>query len=109
MRFIVILPSIKKDNREILNSFGFETLLLDNLTEDEVFDLSLRSLSNVLAPTEAMVLSFIKERECSIIKVKEVVQRFKYDSSYASKLLERLERKQHLERVKRGDISLYSS
>jgi len=106
MRFIVILPSIKKDDREILNSFGIETMLLDDLSKGEVFDSRLRELKNVLTPTEAEVLSFIKERKCSIIAVEEIVQSFEYDSSYASKILERLERKQYLERVKRG-IYLY--
>jgi len=107
MRFIVILPSIKRDNREILNSFGIQTLLLDNLTKGKVdFDMSLRGLTNVLTPTEAEVLSYINTRKCSIITVEEIVQGFEYDSSYASKILERLERKQYLERVKRG-IYLY--
>ncbi|MBD3171229.1 DUF91 domain-containing protein [Candidatus Bathyarchaeota archaeon] len=107
MRYIVILPSIKKENKEILSSFGIKTLLLDNLTKGKVvFDSCLQGLKNILTPTEAEVLSFINERECSIISVDEIVQRFEYDSSYASKLLERLERKQYLERVKRG-IYLY--
>ncbi len=107
MRYIVILQSIERDNRKILNSFGVETLLLDNLTKGEdVFQSSLHGLTNVLTPTEAEVLSFIYERKCSLITVEEIRQGFKYDSSYASKLLERLERKQYLERIKRG-IYLY--
>ncbi len=107
MRFIVILPTIKKETRNILNSFGIETLLLNNLSKDDmVFNSSLHRLTNVLTPTEAEVLSFINERKCSIITVKEIAHSFNYDNSYASKLLERLERKQYLERIKRG-IYLY--
>jgi len=104
IRFIVLTPEISEDTRNILNNFGVETRLFSDLSmgDNKIPDFNLRELRNVLTPLESEALAYINEKKCNIIDVEELSQQFNYASSYASKILERLEKKEYLERIKRG-------
>lgn len=104
MRFILLTEGISEKARDIFEGFGVEVILFGDLsiTEEDVDEFQLEELRNVLTPTESEVLSYIKERDCSVVDVRDVGDYFDVDGGYASKLLERLEKKDYLERIKYG-------
>lgn len=104
MQFIVITPKINKETKNILNNFGIQVKLLSDLSLDDnrLSDFQFLELKNVLTPVESEVLSYINEKKCNLIDIDELSNKFKYDRKYASKLLERLEKKEYLDRIKRG-------
>jgi predicted transcriptional regulator of viral defense system len=103
MQFIVITPEISEETRDILNSFGIQVKLFSDLSIDErLSDFKLRELKNVLTPVESEVLSYINKKKCNLVDIEDISKRFNYDKKYASKILERLEKKEYLDRIKRG-------
>jgi len=104
-RFIVLGEDISENAENILDSFGVEVLLFRDLSIDEQKvrkHLYRKNLESVLTPIESELLSHIKTSKCSLVDSKEVKKYLNIDAGYASKILERLDRKGYLERIIRG-------
>lgn len=104
-RFIVLGEDISENAENILDSFGVEVLLFRDLSIDEQKvrkHLYRKNLESVLTPIESELLSHIKTSKCSLVDSKEVQKYLNIDAGYASKILERLDRKGYLERIIRG-------
>lgn len=104
-RFIVLGEDISENAENILDSFGVEVLLFRDLSIDEQKvrkHLYRKNLESVLTPIESELLSHIKTSKCSLVDLKEVQKYLNIDAGYASKILERLDRKGYLERIIRG-------
>jgi predicted transcriptional regulator of viral defense system len=102
-RLIVITPEVSDEARSILTSFGVEIGLINQLGIDkDVPEFRPKELKNVLTPVESEVLSYIHNKECGLVAVDEISDRFDLEMNYSSKILERLEKKEYLERIKRG-------
>lgn len=104
-RFIVLGEDISENAENILDSFGVEVLLFRDLSIDEQKvrkHLYRKNLESVLTPIESELLSHIKTSKCSLVDSKEVQKYLNIGAGYASKILERLDRKGYLERIIRG-------
>ena len=104
-RFILLGEDIGENVENILDSFGVEVLLFRDLSIDEQKirkHLYRKNLENVLTPIESELLSHIKASKCNLVESKEIQKYLNIDAGYASKILERLDRKGYLERIIRG-------
>jgi len=104
-RFIVLGEDIGENARNILENFGVEVMLLKGLSIDEQKvrrHFRGKDLKNVLTAVESDLLSHIKASKCSLVDSKKVKDYLGVEAGYASKILERLDRKGYLERIIRG-------
>jgi predicted transcriptional regulator of viral defense system len=103
-RFIVLAEEVDGEAVGLLEDFGVEVLLFSDLsiTDEGIREFRLDELVNVLTPTEAEVLSHIKGKDCGLIDVGGIGEGFDLERGYASKILDRLEKKEYLERIKPG-------
>ena len=104
-RFMVLGEDINENARNILEKFGVEVMLLKGLSIDEKKvrrHLRRKDLENVLTVVESDLLSHVKGSKCSLVDSKKVKDYLNVESGYASKILERLDRKGYLERIIRG-------